>query len=280
MPYRNVIYNKDCIIGMNELYDSFGECVDLCITDPPYGIEYQSNGSRKKKDKIINDNIIDYKTFGECVFKLLKPNSHAYFFTRFDVYSEHYKQLQEVGFTIKNLLIAEKMQVGGLGDLQASFANNVELVIFAQKGRRKFNHTNLIRTTKPTGKSPNRYTNPTGEFKKRLPVLWKVSEGYPPAVLNSSQNKDNPHPTPKNPEFMEWLIQLSSNEENVVLDPFMGSGSTAVACVKTNRFFVGYEINDDYSLYIAKRLRELMDERRQISHWKFTNHLKSCTIGK
>lgn len=258
MEFVNTIYNQDCIEGMKQICEKYGECIDLCITDPPYGIDYQSNGSLNKKDKINNDNIVDYKTFGELVYKLLKPNSHAYFFTRFDVYPEHFKQLQDVGFNIKNLLIAEKMQVGGLGDLQASFANNVELVIFAQKDRRKFNHTELVKTTKPIGKSPNRYTNPTGEFKKRLPVLWKVSEGYPPAVLNSSQNKDNPHPTPKNPLFLEWLIQLSSNKGEIVLDPFMGSGSLAEACINTHRYFVGYEIDKMYCDFTSKRIHNLV----------------------
>lgn len=252
----NKIYNKDCIEGMKDLYEKYGECIDLCITDPPYGIEYQSNGSLKKKNKIINDNKANYKTFGELVYKLLKPNTHAYFFTRFDVYPEHYKQLTEIGFNIKNLLIAEKMQVGGLGDLQASYANNVELIIFAQKGRRKFNETKLVKTTKPVGKSPNRYTNPTGKYKKRLPVLWKVSEGYPPAVENSAKNKDNPHPTPKNPLFLEWLIQLSSNEGDIVLDPFMGSGSTAISCIHTNRKYIGYEIEKEYYDFAIKRIEK------------------------
>lgn len=257
MEFVNTLYNSDCMEGMRELFETYGECVDLCVTDPPYGIDYQSNGSLNKKEKIHNDSIPDYKTFGELVYKLLKPNSHAYFFTRFDVYPEHFQQLKEVGFNIKNLIIAEKMQVGGLGDLQASFSNNVELVIFAQKGRRKFNHTQLVRTTKPVGKSPNRYTNPTGEFKKRLPALWKVNEGYPPAVLNSSQTKDNPHPTPKNPKFLEWLIQLSSDEGDIVIDPFMGSGSLMEACVNTQRYFVGYEINQEYSDFAAKRIHKL-----------------------
>lgn len=252
----NKIYNMDCIEGMKALYEKHGECIDLCVTDPPYGINYQSNGSLNKKDKLENDHIPDYKTFGKQVYKLLKPNSHAYFFTRFDVYHEHYKQLEEVGFNIKNLIIAEKMQVGGLGDLKGTFANNIEMVIFAHKGRRVFNHTQLVKTTKPAGKSPNRYTNPTGEYRKRLPVLWKVSEGYPPAVLNSSQNKENPHPTPKNPKFLEWLIQLSSSEGDIVIDPFMGGGSLAKACVNTSRNYIGYEIDKEFYEYSIQQLSQ------------------------
>lgn len=245
----NKIYNADCIEGMKELYEKHGECIDLCITDPPYGIGYQSNSRLDKKNLIKNDEIPDYKTFGELVYKLLKPNTHAYFFTRFDVYPEHYKQLEEVGFKIKSLIVAEKMQSGGLGDLKGSLVNNIELVIFAHKGRRIFNKTQLIKNAKPAGKKLNRYANPTNEYKTRFPSLWKVSDGYPPAVLNSSQNKGNPHPTPKNPEFLEWLIQLSSDEGDVVIDPFIGGGSLAKSCLNTNRQYIGYEINRDFYNY-------------------------------
>lgn len=245
----NSIHNTGCIEGMKELYKKHGECIDLCVTDPPYGINYQSNGSLSKKDKLVSDDIPDYKTFGEQVFKLLKPNSHAYFFTRWDVYHEHYAHLKEVGFNIKNIIVAEKMQVGGLGDLKGSFANDIEMVIFAHKGRRVFNETRLIKNAKKTGTTLSRYGKPTNEYKTRFPVLWKVADGYPPAVLNSSKNKDNPHPTPKNPEFLEWLIQLSSDEDDVVIDPFMGGGSLAQACVNTDRNYVGYEIVEEYYDY-------------------------------
>lgn len=203
----NTIQNKDCITAMEELYIKYGECIDLCVTDPPYGISYLSNGSRNKKDKIHNDNIVDYGTFGQLVYKLLKNNSHAYFFTRFDVYPEHYQQLKKIGFNIKSLLIGEKLQAGGLGDLKGSYVNNVELIIFAHKGRRVFNETKLKKNSKVSGKKLNRYSNVTSEYKKRFPCLWKIDEGYPPVVENSSKNKRNPHPTPKSSEYLEWLIQ-------------------------------------------------------------------------
>ncbi|MFS0643806.1 DNA-methyltransferase [Siminovitchia sp. 179-K 8D1 HS] len=254
----NKIYNVDCIEGMKELYEEHGECIDLCVTDPPYGIDYQSNGSLKKKSKLVNDDIPNYKTFGGLVYKLLKPNSHAYFFTRFDVYPEHHKQLTEVGFNIKNLIVAEKMQAGGLGDLKGSFANNIEMVIFAHKGRRIFNKTKLIKNEKPAGKRLNRYANPTNEYKTRFPVLWKVSDGYPPAVLNSSQNKGNPHPTPKNPKFLEWLLQLSSDVGDVVIDPFIGGGSLAEACVNTGRNYIGYELDESFYNYANERISNLL----------------------
>ena len=76
-------------------------------------------------------------------YRILKDNSHAYFFTRFDCYPYHYKCLEKAGFTIKNCMVIEKGAVGGIGDLKGSFANNSEWLIFCQKGRRTFNRTCL-----------------------------------------------------------------------------------------------------------------------------------------
>lgn len=78
--------------------------------------------------------------------------SHAYFFTRFDVYPYHYVQLKKIGFNIKNVLVIEKGHIGGGGDLDGGFANNCEWLIFCHKGRRVFNKTKLMKNTKPVGK--------------------------------------------------------------------------------------------------------------------------------
>jgi len=186
---------------MKEIHD---ESIDLIVTDPPYGINFQSNTRLDKKEKIINDDNINYLDFGKECFRVLKNNSHAYFFTRFDVYPQHYQQLKEAGFNIKSVIVSDKLQNTGTGDLKGSFSNNMEWIIFCQKGRRIFNETKLIKNTKKAGTKLNRYATPTTEYKRRLPMLWTVAQGYPPSVLNSASNKDNPHPTPKNIEFLEW----------------------------------------------------------------------------
>jgi len=236
---------------MKEIHD---ESIDLIVTDPPYGINFQSNTRLDKKEKIINDDNINYLDFGKECFRVLKNNSHAYFFTRFDVYPQHYQQLKEAGFNIKSVIVSDKLQNTGTGDLKGSFSNNMEWIIFCQKGRRIFNETKLIKNTKKAGTKLNRYATPTTEYKRRLPMLWTVAQGYPPSVLNSASNKDNPHPTPKNIEFLEWLIQLSSNEGDIVLDPFVGSASTILASINTNRKFTGIELDERYYDFSKERV--------------------------
>ena len=67
---------------------------------------------------------------------------------------------------------------------------------------------------------------------------------------------DNKHPTIKPVKLMEWLVKLLSNEGDVVLDCFAGSGTTGVACKNLNRKFVGIEKNEEYCELIKKRMGE------------------------
>lgn len=221
--------------------------IDMIFTDPPYGVKYQNNYTLNKHKKIVNDDVIDYLTFGKECYRVLKDNTHAYFFTRFDVYPTHAQQLREAGFTIKNVLVVEKGHIGGVGDLKGSYSNNSEWVIFCQKGRREFNETKLMKNVKPMGKPTNRAGTPVKEYKTRFNSCW-FGEEYPRSTYNSSWQKKTGiiHPTVKNVEFIKWILQISSNENDIVLDPFMGSGSTGIACEQTNRRFIGIEIDNTY----------------------------------
>lgn len=244
MDEGKFLFNDDCLNILKNIQD---KSIDMVFTDPPYGVKYQNNYTLNKHKKIANDDTIDYLTFGKECYRVLKDNSHAYFFTRFDVYPEHATQLREAGFTIKNVLVIEKGHIGGVGDLKGSYANNSEWVIFCQKGRREFNKTTLMKNSKPVGKKCARQGNPIQEYKTRFNSCW-FGEEFPKCTYNSSwQKKTNIlHPTVKNVEFIKWILQISSNDGDVVLDPFMGSGSTGIACEETNRKFVGIELDNTY----------------------------------
>ena len=248
----NIILNCDCLDGFKLIED---KSVDLIISDPPYGVNYVNNYTLNKHKKIENDNIDSYKWFINECFRVLKPNSHMYLFTRFDVYPQHYRDLTEAGFTIKNVLVVEKGHMGGVGDLKGSYRNNSEWIIFAHKGRKEFEKTKLMKNAKPAGKKVARGGNPVPEYKTRFDSCW-FGEQYPKSTYNASWQKKSgiKHPTIKNVELLEWLIQISSKENEVVLDMFMGSGSTAVACKNTNRKYIGFEIDEDYFNLILKRI--------------------------
>lgn len=252
----NTVVNQDCFEGMKTMPDA---CVDMILTDPPYGISYQNNFSFDKHRKIKGDEGINYDEFARECYRVLKNNSHAYFFTRFDEYPQHYMALQNAGFTIKNCLVIEKGNIGGCGDLKGSYANNSEWIIFCVKGKRAFEETKLLKNKKPNMKTNSR-GGVSSEYKRRLPSCW-FGEGYPKSTYNSSWQKANNvyHPTIKNSDCLAWLIQLSSKENDVVFDPFGGSGSTYVSAIQTGRRFYGFELDKTYYELCSRRISEIKE---------------------
>ena len=250
--YINRIFQGDCLHLMGELPDG---AISLILTDPPYGIRYQNQFAASPHPVLEGDAGIDYERFARESYRILAPDSHAYFFTRFDCYPYHYQCLKAAGFAVKNCLVIEKGTLGGIGDLRGSFANNSEWVIFCQKGRKVFRHTTLLQNRKKEGTQFHKGRNPSARYKTRFPACWFGSE-YPKATYNSMWQKKHQifHPTIKNVECLAWLIEISSNPGDLVFDGFMGTGSTALAALETNRTFLGAEIFPAYWQVAQQRL--------------------------
>jgi len=251
--FHNRLYHMDCLELLSQIPDGY---VSMILTDPPYGISYQNHFTRQKYPVLMGDAGIDYEHFATESYRILQNNAHAYFFTRFDCYPYHYACLEKAGFTIKNCLVIEKGNVGGIGDLQGSYANNAEWLIFCQKGRRIFNRTALV-LNKHQGTS---YAGrkPTDKYKTRHNACWFGVE-YPKATYNSTWQKKHQiyHPTVKNVELLSWLIQISSLPEELIFDGFMGTGSTALAALMNGRDYLGAEINREYFETAQKRIMEV-----------------------
>ena len=243
-PPRNQIYCMDCMELSMQLPDG---SVSMILTDPPYGIRYRNSFTNRPHPPIAGDSGIDYGHLARESWRILQDDAHAYFFTRFDCYPYHYRCLEEAGFTIKNCLVVEKGTVGGIGDLQGSYASNGEWIIFCQKGRRPFNHTTLLQNRKREGTRFHAGREPSKKYKTRFNACW-FGEEYPKATYNSAWQKKHGiyHPTIKNADFLSWLIRISSQPGELVFDGFMGSGSTAVAAALSGRDYLGTEICPEY----------------------------------
>lgn len=260
IPY-NQIFFMDCMELMQQMPD---ESVSMILTDPPYGISYQNHYTSRKHLILEGDGGIDYEQFAGQSYRILKENSHAYFFTRFDCYPHHYECLLRAGFSIKNCMVVEKGTVGGIGDLTGSFANNAEWIIFCQKGRRPFNHTTLLQNRKKEGSKFQRGRERSKKYKTRFNACWFGAE-YPKATYNSTWQKQNGiyHPTVKNADFLSWLIQISSSPQETVFDGFMGTGSTALAAILTGRKYLGAEISREYFEISQNRIGELYSSHQE-----------------
>lgn len=204
----------DCFERLAELGDA---TVDLILTDPPYGMSYQSSWRESPYKKIENDKNLEWlPLFVDECYRVAKNNTAQYFFCSWhniDVF----KQELSKRFQVKNILVWEKNNTS-MGDLKGDFAPKIEFVIFCHKGR------SLIRG-------------------KRDPNIFKFNK-----------TKNELHPTEKPVDLCQYMIEKFSDKGNLVLDPFMGSGTTGVAAVSTGRDFIGIELDEDYFKTASQRI--------------------------
>lgn len=197
--------------------------IDLIVTDPPYLISYKTNhrkmregGEHKFSTVIANDSnpglIKQY--IKEC-HRVLKDNTAMYMFCSFDKV-DFFKSEIEKYFDVKNIIIWRKNNHTA-GDLEAQFGKQYEMIILANKGRRPFN----------------------GE---RLTDVWDFKKISPDKLVHQNQ---------KPVELIKRCILKHSDKGDIVFDGFMGSGTTAIAAIDTERHFLGAEI-DDYYFNVAQ----------------------------
>ena len=239
------LYNGDCLEVMDKLIEE-GVVVDAIITDPPYGIDYQS--FRTKREKLKNDDNLQWvETFTEKCAKLLKHGNHLYCFVDPEFSPEFILGFRKNGFKIRNLLTIPRAVKGNGGD--RIFQQQSEFCIFATLGKktdgRKFNETQILKPSE--GYLKDKRYNPK-EWLYRLPDNWYWTK----ASAHNSNNKN--HPTEKNVECIEYMLQMSTNEKDIILDPFMGSGTTGVACKNLNRKFIGIELDEKYFTIAKDRI--------------------------
>ncbi len=210
-----VIYHADCRSVLPLIPD---KSIDLVLTDPPYGINYQSNMriATKQFDRIIGDNIDITNQYSEF-YRLLLNDKIVIIFCSFKNYARDYTVLQNQ-FDIKNCIVWFKGG-GGIGDLTHSLSTDYELILVAHKGN------GIIRG------------------KRNGSVWW--SNKIPPSNMI--------HPTEKPPDIIGKLLTTFSDIGDLILDPFLGSGTTAYCAKKLDRKCIGIEIEEKYCEIAAKR---------------------------
>lgn len=195
--------------------------VDMILTDPPYGIAFQSGRRASRYEKIKGDQSLDWlDDFVEEIFRVSKNNTAHYMFCSFH-HIDVFKQAIEKRFKVKNIITWVKNNAS-MGDLKGDFAPKTEFIIFFQKGRKLIN-----------GKRDSN-------------------------VFEYNKTRNKLHPTQKPVDMTEYMLSKFSDEGNVVLDPFMGSGTTGVACMNTGRRFIGMELEEKYFNIAEQRINEAL----------------------
>jgi len=215
--------------------------IDMILCDLPYGITQCKWDKPLPSDKlwneykrIINDGVIILTACQPFVTDLI--NSNRDWFKYEWVW---YKNLR-VGFLT--------------GNKQPMKAHE-NILVFAN-GSNKYNPQKVIRTTQKAG-SKKRNLTKVYNYETSQQLDRQSNFIYPHDVLEINcihGNDKRYHPTQKPLELFEYLIKTYSNEGDVVLDNCMGSGTTAVACKRLNRRFIGFEIDKNYYDVSLKRL--------------------------
>ena len=128
---------------------------------------------------------------------------------------------------------------------------------YSKNGNMKYNPQGIIPCEKVKKRNSNKadifHSNPN------IPTIQKYTN-YPKSILNFSRENKYVHPTQKPVPLLEYLIKTYTNENELVLDNCMGSGSTGIACINTNRNFIGMELDENYFTIAKERIENHLQE--------------------
>lgn len=245
---RQLIYNKDSYIVNGDCLEVLktipDESVDCILTDPPYNLGLFMHNRNTNLAKMRDNQFayagwdnIEYEEWcsnmreflKECS-RILKPKGTLISFMSIIKVESFIRFAEEVGFYYKTTGIWHKKNPMPR-NMNLQFVNSTESwVYFINRGT-------------------------SGTFHNNGKVVHDYLES---SVTPLSEKKHGKHPTQKPLSIMKQLINLTTNEGDIVLDPFMGSGSSCVAAALLNRNFIGIELNESYFDISSKRLEEVL----------------------
>jgi site-specific DNA-methyltransferase (adenine-specific) len=210
----------DCLERMKEIPDG---SVDMILTDPPYSVITGGSNVNKKgapkgiltNNKQLMKNIPNFNCWLNQCYRVLKMQTHAYFMTNTKNLAFMMSAAEQAGFYIHNVLIWKKNNATP----NKWYMKNCEYIIFCSKGKAKF-------INNCGSKTVHEFNNPRNKI----------------------------HPTEKPLELMKLYVLNSSGKGDIILDPFMGSGTTGVAAKNLNRSFIGIELDETYFNIAKERI--------------------------
>lgn len=223
------IYNGDCLEIMDTLIEE-GIKVDCILTDPPYMIARKNNFhtmGRKGIDFGEWDKDVDLFSWLDRIPKLLSKNGSVVIFNDWKNLGDIARYCESLGLEIKDLLRWEKTNPMPR-NRDRRYITDYECAIWLVNKKSKWVFNRL----------DEKYQRPKFEY----PVV--------------SGNEKTIHTTQKPVKLMEEIIRVHTKEDNTILDCFMGSGSTGVACMNTNRKFIGIELDKNYFNIAKQRIEE------------------------
>ncbi len=237
-----------------------GKKADMVFTDPPYNVDYKGKGSNTKEG-IMNDKMSDeaFDIFLVEAFKRIAENTKktagCYIFHSHKTASDFEKALEITGFIIDTQLIWNKPSAGmGMNDYRTKH----EPFFYAYLSKEDKNFygdrtgTTVWKIPSDNEKAFKWFTKQVDSEEKGGSTIWTMSR----ANVN-----EYVHPTQKPAELPATAITKSSKPEDIVLDTFLGSGTTLIAAEKTGRICYGMELDPKYVDVIVKRWEDYTGEK-------------------
>jgi site-specific DNA-methyltransferase (adenine-specific) len=242
------VLNEDALEGIAKIPD---DSVDLVLTDPPYclGKDYGNNS-----DKLDPEAYLEWsKQWIDAVIPKLKPNGCLYIFLTWRYSPEIFCYLKKKLLMLNEIIWDRR--VPSMGGSTRRFSSVHDTIGFFAKSKDYHFDIDAIRIPydEETKKARSRSIF---VGKKWLEVGYNPKDVWSVSRLHAIHAEREEHPTQKPLEIIERMVKASCPVHGVVLDPFMGSGTTAVAAHRLKRHFIGFEINPDYCEVIRKRLAE------------------------
>lgn len=214
MIKENEIYFKDCLEGMKDIPDG---SIDLLLTDPPYRIHAKSGGGLHNKREwlknVHNANIDEFDPIDFLVAIRPKLKSfHAYIFCSKDLLIDYLYWIKNNDFNYEILIMGKNNPIPTKNN---KYLSDKEYCLFIREpGKCYFNND-----------------QPFQDYK---------------TIQMVNVTKNEYHPAQKDLDYCKRLLRISTRPNDLVLDPFAGSGTTLVACKQLGRRYIGFENNAEY----------------------------------
>ena len=251
-----LLYNEDVLTGIARLADA---SVDLVIADPPYGLgkDYGNDSDRLGADEYLAWS----RRWIDAVVPKLKANGSLYVFLTWQHSPEVFSCLK-TRLAMVNEIIWDR-RVPSMGGSTRKFSSVHDNIGFFVKSRDYHFDVDAVRIP---------YDAETKKARSRSIFVGKkwLEEGYNPkdvwsvSRLHRQHAEREDHPTQKPLEIIERMVLASCPAGGVVLDPFMGSGTSAAAAIRHGRNFIGFELNPDYFAIVEKRVAKTLNGSQRV----------------
>ncbi|MFW6129893.1 MAG: DNA-methyltransferase [Atribacterota bacterium] len=227
------IINTDCFKYIKDIPD---DSVDLILTDPPYNLGKYSTGNIELSWRSdMNNDLADWDktTFDPALLvddfvRILKPTGNIFAFCSYNLIGRWHEVFDDKFYTFQFMVWHKTNPPPKI--FKAGFLNSCELIVCMWNKGHKWNFIS----------------------QKEMHNFIEA-----PICMGKERLKDPKHPTQKPLKVLRHILEIASNPGDLVLDPFMGVGSTGVAAIEKNRRFLGIEIDDDYFEAAKNRLKNV-----------------------